>query len=135
MSKLKHIQLPNIPDKRGNISFFENKNEIPFEIKRTCWIYDTKAGIKLESYAFIKSQEFIVALSGSFDIIINDGISEKKINLNSPNKGLYVPNMLWKTFENFSTNSLVLIVSSMHFDKGDYLSDFKIFKENINEKK
>lgn len=134
MKNVKLINLPKIFDPRGNLSFFENSNQIPFDIKRTYWIYDVPGGEKRGSHAFIKSHEFIVALSGSFDVVLNDGIFENRINLNRSYYGLYVPNLLWRTLENFSTNSLALIVSSIGYDEKDYVRDFKQFQKMKNEK-
>jgi|TARA_B110000902_G_C14282813_1_gene577614 oxalate decarboxylase/phosphoglucose isomerase-like protein (cupin superfamily) len=133
MTKVKLIDLPKILDKRGNLSFFENKNQIPFDIKRTYWIYDVPGGQERGSHAFRKSHEFIVALSGSFDVVLNDGETEKKINLNRSYSGLYVPNLLWRKIENFSTNSLALIVSSIGYDEKDYIRDFEEFQKIKNE--
>jgi oxalate decarboxylase/phosphoglucose isomerase-like protein (cupin superfamily) len=127
------IDLPKIEDPRGNLSFFENNNQIPFEIKRTYWIYDVPGGEIRGSHAFKESHELIVALSGSFDVILNDGEKEVKYNLNRSYFGLYVPNMLWRRIENFSTNSLALIVSNIVYNKSDYIRDFNEFKRVKNE--
>jgi len=126
------IELPKILDKRGNLSFFENSNQIPFDIKRTYWIYDVPGGELRGSHAFKKSHEFIIALSGSFDIVLHDGNKEKKYSLNRSYHGLYVPNLLWRRLENFSTNSLALIVSSISYDGADYIRDFEEFKTIID---
>ena len=128
MDKIKIIQLPKILDERGNLSFFENDNQIPFEIKRTYWIYDVPGGRKRGGHAFKEQQEFIVALSGSFDVLINNGIEEKKYQLNRSNYGIFVPKMMWRTLDNFSTNSLALIVSNISYDVKDYIRDFNEFK-------
>jgi hypothetical protein len=124
----KLIDLPKILDRRGNLSFFENGNQIPFNIKRTYWIYDVPGGEVRGSHAFKKSNEFIIALSGSFDIIINDGNKEFKFSLNRSYYGLFIPNMYWRKIENFSTNSLALIVSSIGYSEEDYIYDFEEFK-------
>lgn len=133
LKKSKIIQLPKILDPRGNLSFFENNNQIPFEIKRVYWVYDVPGGQVRGGHAFKKSHEFIIALSGSFDVILNDGSRETKVNLNRSYYGIYVPNMIWRRLENFSTNSFALISSSIGFDKQDYIRDFKKFKELANE--
>jgi hypothetical protein len=133
MKGVQLIDLPKILDPRGNLSFFENKNQIPFDIKRTYWIYDVPGGEFRGSHAFKESHEFIVALSGSFDVVLHDGENEKKFSLNRSYFGLYVPNLLWRTIENFSTNSLALIVSSVGYDEKDYLRDFEQFKKFKNE--
>ena len=128
MEGVELIELPKILDKRGNLSFFENSNQIPFDIKRTYWIYDVPGGELRGSHAFKKSHEFIIALSGSFDIVLHDGNKEKKYSLNRSYHGLYVPNLLWRRLENFSTNSLALIVSSISYDSHDYIRGFEEFK-------
>lgn len=130
----KIINLPKIIDKRGNLSFFEGNNQLPFEIARTYWLYDVPGGESRGGHAFRKQQEFIVALSGSFDVILHDGISEKKLSLNRSYYGLFIPKMYWRRLENFSTNSLALIVSDELFDENDYIRDFNDFKNLIYEK-
>lgn len=135
IDNVKIINLPKILDPRGNLSFFENSNQIPFDIKRTYWIYDVPGGEMRGSHAFKESHEFIIALSGSFDIVLNDGENEMKYSLNRSYYGLYVPNLLWRSIENFSTNSLALIVSSIPYDATDYIRDFDEFKMIRNEAK
>lgn len=129
------ISLPKIVDKRGNLSFFENDNQIPFEIARTYWIYDVPGGELRGSHAFKEQQEFIIALSGSFDVVLHDGEEEQRFVLNRSYYGLYVPKMYWRKIENFSTNSLALIVSDKSYDEGDYIRDFEEFKRLRNERK
>lgn len=135
LQKLKLIDLPKILDQRGNLSFFENNKQIPFEIKRTYWIYDVPGGETRGSHAFKESQEFIIALSGSFDVVLHNGEKEIKYSLNRSYYGLYTPNLIWRRLENFSTNSLALIVSSIKYDKSDYIRDFEEFKTLKNEAK
>ena len=132
MKEVKIINLPKILDLRGNLSFLESNNHVPFEIKRTYWIYDVPGGEIRGSHAFKKSNEFIIALSGSFDVVINDGKNEVKYSLNRSFYGLYVPNMLWRRVENFSTNALALIVSSIPYDQNDYIRNFNEYKK-LNE--
>jgi oxalate decarboxylase/phosphoglucose isomerase-like protein (cupin superfamily) len=115
------------------LSFFENSNQIPFDINRTYWIYDVPGGEMRGSHAFKKSHEFIIALSGSFDVVLNDGEKEMRFSLNRSYYGLYVPNLIWRRLENFSTNSLALIVSSIPYDDNDYIRDFGEFKKVKNE--
>lgn len=129
MNKPYIIQLPKILDPRGNLSFFENSHQIPFDIKRTYWIYDVPGGEIRGSHAFKKSQEFIIALSGSFDVVLHDGEAETKYSLNRSYHGLFVPNLLWRTIENFSTNSVAFIVSSIAFNADDYIRDFDDLKK------
>lgn len=135
MERVKIIQLPKILDPRGNLSFFENSKQIPFDIKRAYWIYDVPGGEMRGSHAFKESHEIIIALSGSFDVVLNDGENETKYSLNRSYYGLYVPNLLWRSIENFSTNSLALIVSSIPYDTDDYIRDFDEFKIIRNESK
>ncbi len=127
------IDLPKIKDPRGNLSFFENSNQIPFDIKRTYWIYDVPGGEIRGGHAFKESHEFIVALSGSFDVILHDGEKEVKFSLNRSYFGLYVPNLLWRRIDNFSTNSLSLIVSNIDYNEKDYIRDFDEFKKIIKD--
>lgn len=127
------INLPKILDKRGNLSFFEHPQQLPFEIARTYWIYDVPGGEIRGSHAFKEQQEFIVALSGSFDVILHDGEKEIKFSLNRSYYGLFIPKMYWRKLENFSTNALALIVSDKHFDANDYIRDFEEFKLLRNE--
>lgn len=122
------IQLPKILDSRGNLSFVEGQNHIPFEIKRTYLIYDVPGGEIRGSHAYRENEEFIIALSGSFDIVLHDGRQEFKYSLNRSYMGLYVPKMFWRTMENFSTNSLALVLASTTFQVEDYIRDFEKFK-------
>lgn len=121
---VKRIELPKFTDPRGNLSFVEQLNHIPFEIKRTYWIYDVPGGENRGGHAFIKNEEFIVALSGAFDVIVDDGVNKKKFTLNRSYYGLYVPAGLWREMENFSTNSLALEFGSIHYDENDYIRDY-----------
>ena len=127
MEEVKIIQLPKIIDPRGNLSFFESENQIPFEIKRSYWIYDVPGGEIRGSHAFKEQSEFIVALSGSFDIVLSDGKTEERYSLNRSYYGLYIPKLIWRKIENFSTNSLALVVSSHSFNESDYIRDFNEF--------
>ena len=129
MEKVKLINLPKIKDPRGNLSFFENSNQIPFDIKRTYWIYDVPGGEYRGGHAFKESHEFIVALSGSFDVVLHDGKQEIKYSLNRSYTGLYIPNLIWRRIENFSTNSLALIVSNIGYNEKDYIRGFNEFKK------
>lgn len=124
----KIINLPKILDKRGNLSFFEYPGQIPFAIARTYWIYDVPGGEIRGSHAFKEQQEFMVALSGSFDVILHDGEEEHKFSLNRSYYGLLIPKMYWRRLENFSTNSLALIVSDKSYEEDDYIRNFEKFK-------
>ncbi len=121
------IQLPKFLDSRGNLSFVEQENHIPFVIKRTYWLYDVPGGEARGGHAYINNQEFIVALSGSFDILLDDGKEKKTFTLNRSYYGLYVPKGLWREMDNFSTNSLAMILSSTDYDANDYIRDYELF--------
>ena len=125
---IKLINLPKILDRRGNLSFAEEDNHIPFKISRVYWIYDVPGGKIRGSHAFKESEEFIIALSGSFDVVLHDGKKESKYSLNRSYYGLYVPRMTWRRIENFSTNSLALVLASTVFRESDYIRDFREFK-------
>ena len=127
------IQLPKIFDERGNLSFIEGLNHIPFSIERTYWIYDVPGGEFRGSHAFRFQEEFIVALSGSFDVVLHDGKSERKYQLNRSYMGIYVPRMTWRRMENFSTNSLCLVLSSIRYDEKDYIRDFDLFLQELKK--
>lgn len=131
-SKHKIIQLPKILDERGNLSFIEEQNHIPFKIKRSYWIYDVPGGEARGGHVYKENQEFIVALSGSFDVILHDGTERQVISLNRSYYGLYVPQGIWRQMDNFSTNALALVLASTYFDKNDYIYDFEEFK-NLNK--
>lgn len=122
-----YIQLPKFLDFRGNLSYVEEFAQIPFEIKRTYWIYDVPGGECRGGHAYYENQELIIALSGSFDVIVDDGKEKLKFSLNRSYYGLYVPKGQWREMENFSTNSLALVLSSTLFDETDYIYDYQEF--------
>ena len=134
MENVKIIELPKIVDKRGNLSFFEQLNHIPFEIKRTYWVYDVPGGETRGGHAFVETEELIVALSGSFDVILDDGVQRKTVTLNRSYKGLYIPKGIWRQMDNFSTNSLALVTASTEYSKDDYIRDYECFKKMKNAK-
>lgn len=121
------INLPKFLDQRGNLSFIEEDTHLPFKIRRVYWIYDVPGGESRGGHAFKLTEELIVALSGSFDVILNDGSREYRFSLNRSYYGLYVPSMNWRVLENFSTNSLAIVIASTDFDKDDYIRDFDQF--------
>lgn len=133
ISDVKIINLPKILDIRGNLSFIEEYKHVPFKIARSYWIYDVPGGEIRGGHAYKENQEFIVALSGSFDVIIDDGRSHISFSLNRSYYGLYVPNGLWRQMGNFSTNSLSLILASIPFDETDYIHDYEQYKTFQNE--
>jgi dTDP-4-dehydrorhamnose 3,5-epimerase-like enzyme len=121
------IELPKIFDDRGNLSFFEESSHVPFPIARTYWIYDVPGGEIRGAHAFKQQEEIIIALSGSFDIVLNDGKSEQVYSLNRSYKALYVPKMIWRSMQNFSTNAVALVAASTLFSVSDYIRDFDEF--------
>ena len=127
LEDVKIINLPKIEDQRGNLSFFESRNHIPFNIKRTYWIYDVPGGYKRGGHAFLEQHEFIIALSGSFDVTVDDGKQKKTFTLNRSYYGLYIPSNLWREMNNFSTNSLAMVSSSTLFYEEDYIRDYDLF--------
>lgn len=118
------INLPRLEDPRGNLTFIEQYKHIPFEIKRVYWIYDVPGGMIRGGHAFREQHELVVAISGSFDMVIHDGIEEQRFHLNRSYFGLYVPAGLWRYMDNFSTNSVVLVLSSTFYREEDYIRDF-----------
>lgn len=124
---VKFVELPKFCDPRGNLSFAEQNNHIPFEIKRTYWIYDVPGGECRGGHAYKKTDEFIIAISGSFDVTVDDGKEKKSFTLNRSYYGLYIPKGLWRTMENFSTNSLALEFASTTYDRGDYVEEYDVY--------
>ena len=129
IQEAKILSLPKIEDPRGNLSIIEQFKQIPFEIKRTYWIYDVPGGKDRGGHAYKENEEFIVALSGSFDVVLHDGQEEQIFQLNRSYFGVYVPKGMWRTMTNFSTNSLALVLSATEYDENDYIMDFEEFKQ------
>jgi hypothetical protein len=127
INSMQIVKLPKIEDSRGNLSFVEEERHCPFKIRRIYWIYDVPGGEFRGSHAFKETEEFIVAISGSFDVILHDGREEKKFSLNRSYYGLYVPKMVFRKIDNFSTNSLALILASTNYNEHDYIRDFDEF--------
>lgn len=132
LDDVKLIELPKILDERGNLSFIEGIKHIPFSIKRTYLIYDVPGGEIRGGHAYFELNEFIVAIAGSFDVVLDDGIKKRTYSLNRSYYGLYVPKLIWRSLENFSTNSLCMILASEKYNEEDYLRDYDEFKNKIN---
>ena len=128
----KCFQLPKFLDERGNLSVIEEMKDIPFKVKRAYWIYDVPGGEARGGHAYRENQEFIVALSGSFDVVLDDGKEKQTFHLNRSYYGLFVPKGIWREMDNFSTNSLALVLSSTKYDVDDYIRDYA---ESLNLKK
>lgn len=131
LSQVRIIELPKIADKRGNLSFVEEGKPIPFAIRRNYWIYDVPGGEIRGGHAYRENREFIIALSGSFDVLLDDGRESRTYSLNRSYYGLYVPAGLWRQMMNFSTNSLALVMASTPYNPADYLYDYEEFKKMI----
>ena len=130
-TSIKIIEIPKIQDTRGNLSVIEG-NVIPFEIKRVYYLYDVPSGAERGGHSHIEQQEFLVALSGSFDVVMTDSLNKTKVTLNKPNQGLLIPNGIWRELENFSSGSVCLVVASDVFKEEDYIRDFDAFKLSKN---
>jgi WxcM-like, C-terminal len=127
------MTLPKIPDVRGNLSFIEGGRHIPFVIRRAYWIYDVPGGALRGGHAYHKLEEFIIAASGSFDVVVDDGRERQVVQLNRSYFGLYVPSMVWRQIENFSSNSVALILGSLPYSENDYLRDYEAFARARHE--
>ena len=127
------MNLPKIEDPRGNLTFIEEESHLIFRIKRVYWIYDVPGGERRGGHAFKDQQEFVVALSGSFDMVINNGRKEVRYHLNRSYFGLFVPNGLWRHMENFSTNAVVMVLSSTTFSESDYIREFNDYIAYIDD--
>ena len=127
-NKVRIIDLPKFVDSRGNLSFIEQFNQIPFKIKRVYWIYDVPGGETRIGHAYKENCEFIIALSGSFNVRVDDGMEEHVYSLNRSYYGLYIPKNRWRKLENFSTNSLALVLSSTEFNEEDYIRNYDEYK-------
>lgn len=123
------IQFPKILDDRGNLSFIEEVKHVPFNIARVYWIYDVPGGESRGSHAYRTLHECIIALSGSFDVFLDDGLAQKIVTLNRAYYGLYVPNMIWRRMQNFSTNSVAFVIASLPYSPEDYIRDFDEFRD------
>lgn len=121
------IRLPKIYDSRGNLSFVENQNQIPFIIQRVYWIYDVPGGESRGGHAYKENEEFIIALSGSFDVIVDDGKVKRSFSLNRSYYGLYIPKGVWREMVNFSTNAFALELGSKAYNVNDYVRDYDIY--------
>lgn len=127
INDLKIIDIPKIEDARGNISVIEH-NVLPYDIKRVYYLYDVPSSASRGGHAHKNLQQCLIALSGSFDVVLNDGASQKTITLNKPNKGLLITNGIWRQLENFSSGSVCLVLASNVFEEADYIRDFDVFK-------
>ena len=121
------IELPKFLDERGNLTVIENEKEIPFVIARTYWVYDVPGGERRGGHAYRENEELVVALSGSFDVIVDDGKERQTFSMNRSYFGLYLPRGMWRELDNFSTNSLALVLASRDYEQSDYIRDYNEF--------
>jgi len=129
----KQISLPKISDPRGNLSFIEGGQHIPFDIKRVYYLYDVPGGSDRGSHAHKSLHQFIVAMSGSFDVVLDDGKQKKRFHLNRSYSGLYVCPMMWRGLDNFSSGAVCMVLASTHYDPADYIRDYSQFLQLSNQ--
>lgn len=129
------IDLPKIVDHRGNLTFIEGNRHVPFPIKRTYYLYDVPAGATRGGHAHKRLEQFIIAASGSFSVVLDNGKRKRRFFLNRPHYGLYVPRMVWRELENFSSGSICLVLASEEYDESDYYRDFEGFKLALERKR
>lgn len=127
LNDIKLIDIPKIEDRRGNLSVIE-KDCIPFPIKRVYYLYDVPSGAYRGGHAHKDQLELLIALSGSFEVVLKDGKNEQKVMLNKPDQGLLIPTGIWRELENFSSGAVCLVLASDEFDESDYIRNFKTFK-------
>jgi hypothetical protein len=127
------IDFPKITDPRGNLTFVEGGHHIPFDIKRVYYLYDVPGGAERGGHAHKQLQQMIIAMSGSFDVVLDDGTAKKRIHLNRSYYGLYVPTMMWREIDNFSSGSVCMVLASEFYDEGDYYRDYEQFLADVNK--
>lgn len=134
ISRCRKFDLPKISDPRGNLTFIEGSRHIPFKIARTYWIYDVPGGDVRGGHAYRELEEVIISLSGSFSVVLDDGRNRNRVNLNRSYEALYVPNLIWRHIEDFSTNSVCLILSSLPFSVDDYVFDYDEYLRIVSKR-
>jgi hypothetical protein len=132
LDSCKIFELPKITDTRGNLSFVEGGHHIPFQIARAYYLYDVPGGSERGGHAHKQLHEFIIAISGSFDVVLSDGIQTKTFHLNRPYLGLYISPMVWRVLDNFSSGSVSLVLASEKYDENDYHRDYAKYLEAMN---
>jgi len=133
LSQCRIIDLPKISDPRGNLTFIQGTSHVPFDIRRVYYLYDVPGGAERGGHAHRKLHEFIVAIAGSFDVVLNDGHERKRFHLNRSYYGLYVCPMVWRELDNFSSGSVSLVLASNIYEESDYYRDYAEFTRTINE--
>ena len=127
------VDLPRIKDQRGNLSFIEGGHHIPFEIQRVFYLYDVPGGAERGGHAHLKLEQFIIALSGSFDVVVDDGAGKKRVHLNRSYTGLYVCPMIWRELDNFSSGSVCMVLASNRYDEADYIRDYDAYRRRLGQ--
>lgn len=127
------LDLPKVADPRGNLTFIEESRHVPFDIKRVYYLYDVPGGESRGGHAHRKLEQFVIAASGSFDIVVDDGAEQRRFFLNRSYYGLYIPRLIWREMENFSSGSICLVLASEHFDESDYFRDHDAFLRAVRE--
>jgi len=128
LDKCKIVELPKIQDERGNLTFIESGRHVPFDIKRMYYLYDIPGGASRAAHGHRRLHQFMVAMSGSFDITLNNGKDLRKYTLNRPYMGLYIPPMLWRDLDNFSSGAVCMVLASEYYDEDEYIRDYNEFK-------
>jgi len=129
MENCKIISLPKISDSRGNLTFIEGESHVPFNIKRVYYLYDVPGGAERGGHAHKNLRQLIIAMSGSFDVVLDDGCKKKRFHLNRPYQGLYVETMIWRELDNFSSGSVCMVLASNYYSESDYFRDYREFKD------
>jgi len=133
LNDCKLIELPKITDPRGNLTFIEGNGHVPFSIERVYYLYDVPGGSDRGAHAHKELQQFIVAMSGSFDVVLDDGVEQKRFHLNRSYYGLYVCPMMWRYLDNFSSGGVCMVLASRHYDESDYIRDYEKFMCSVRD--
>lgn len=125
------IEIPKITDPRGNLSVVEGGQLLPFDIKRVFYLYDVPADSERGGHAHYQAQQFLIALGGSFDVVLDNGTEQRRYTLNRPYRGLLIPPGYWRTMDNFSSGCVCLVLTNMHYNEADYIRDYEEYKEHV----
>jgi len=129
------IDFPIVHDRRGNLTFVESGEHVPFQLRRAYWLYDVPGGESRAGHAHAELEQVFVAVSGSFDVVVDDGRHHERVTLNRSYYGLYVPPLVWREIDNFSSGAVCLVLASLHFDEADYFRDYDEFREAAAERR
>jgi hypothetical protein len=127
IERCKLVDLPQVTDPRGNLTFIEGGKQVPFDIERVYYLYDIPGGAERGGHAHKELQQLIIAMSGSFDVVLDDGYAQERVHLNRSYYGLYVGTMVWREIDNFSSGSVCLVLASTHYEESDYYRDYEAF--------